>query len=87
MFLNGNNLNYDLWEYNGTELYKLNKSFDNDDTEFYECAEYYLKKNGQKRNAAKMFYKLCHKTHTYRVEIRWKGCVHHSSPQFLCYKT
>ena len=71
MFLNGNNLNYDLWEYNGTELYKLNKSFDNDDTEFYECAEYYLKKNGQKRNAAKMFYKLYLYT-TSKIRIRYE---------------
>ena len=47
---------------------------------------YYLNKKGVERNAAKMFYQLIVDQKKFRVEIRWKGNIHTSSPQFQIYE-
>ena len=52
-----------------------------------ESRAYYDKK-GNERETAKLFYRLvtvdrsCNEEKIYRIEVRWKGNVHNSSPQF-----
>ena len=75
------NIPYDLYEYNGTTFEQLNIHIDN--IEFYEEPSYYFDKKGFKRKAAKLFYNMRVINKEYRVEIRFKGNIWSSSPQFL----
>jgi hypothetical protein len=75
-------INYDIYEFNGESLIKLNKKINFEEVYFTECKEYYFCKNGTPRRTAKLFYKLIIENKTYRVEIRWKGNIYNSSPQF-----
>ena len=80
-------IGYDIYEFNGEELIKL-KSFKHMDVSFYEHKPYYYDKKGNERETAKLFYRLvtvdrsCNEEKIYRIEVRWKGNVHNSSPQF-----
>jgi len=47
-----------------------------------EHEPYYHTTKGKRRNAAKLFYRLSIQDKHYRVEIRWKGNIFASSPQF-----
>ena len=76
------NSKYDVYEFNGTQLYKLNRVFTDDEIHFEEHLPYYYDSKGQERNAAKLFYKLTCDEKNYRVEVRWKGNIHNASPQF-----
>jgi hypothetical protein len=78
--LNCYNINYNIYEFNGIEISKLEKTTSNSTFEHYE--PYYYDTKGNERKAAKLFYRLIHGNKTYRVEIRWKGNIHNSSPQF-----
>ena len=80
--LYGSKLNYDLYEFDGSSLTKLSKKVDYSSIEFKEHPEFYLTKDGKKRECAKMFYKLSYDNKDYRVEIRWKGNIHTAFPQF-----
>ena len=75
-------ISYDIYEFNGETLIKLNKKINFEEVYFMECKEYYFCKNGTPRQTAKLFYKLIIENKTYRVEIRWKGNIYNSSPQF-----
>ena len=74
-------LPYVLYEFDGKELKEL--KIDTNDAVLQEHVEYYYtKKKKLLRNAAKLFYQLKVNNQIYRVEIRWKGNIHSSSPQF-----
>lgn len=75
------NIPYDLYEYNGKTFEQLNIDIDN--IEFNEHTSYYFDTKGTKRKAAKLFYNLRFLNKEYRVEIRFKGNIWSSSPQFL----
>ncbi len=77
------NINYDLYEYDGNAFEKINKNINEfNNVSFEEYKPYYLDKKGKERNAAKMFYRLIVGEKIYRVEIRWKGNIYNSAPQF-----
>jgi len=79
------NIDYDVFEYDGDSFEKMNHSqdcFNNSIISFEEYKSYYFDKKGKERNAAKMFCRLIVYDKTYRVEIRWKGNIYNSSPQF-----
>jgi len=79
------NINYDIYEYDGNSFEKMNHSHDcfvNSNISFEEYKPYYFDKKGKERRAAKMFCRLIVDDKTYRVEIRWKGNIYNSSPQF-----
>lgn len=79
------NLKYDLYEYNGVTIQLLNYNGLNSTTDnilFEEYEPYYYTTNGNKRQTAKLFYRLCILDKIYRVEIRFKGDIHNASPQF-----
>jgi len=79
------NIDYDVFEYDGDSFEKMNHSQDcfiNSKISFEEYKPYYFDKKGKERNAAKMFCRLIVDDKTYRVEIRWKGNIYNSSPQF-----
>jgi len=76
------NVNYCIYEFNGIKLTELVKRIDNIDISFEEHLPYYYDKKGNERKAAKLFYKLTCNNKVYRVEVRWKGNIHSSSPQF-----
>lgn len=81
--LYGVNLPYNLYEFNGSELSLLtNRNIDYNNVSFEEWLPYYFKNNGEKRKAAKMFFKLQYNDIVYRVELRWKGVIHTAWPQF-----
>ena len=50
-------------------------------------ARYSTKKSGDDRDAAKLFYQLKVDSKKYRIEIRFKGDIWASSPQFLTHET
>ena len=75
-------LPYDMYEYNGETFYYINEKVDLSKVSFEEHHPYYLDSKGNKRKAAKLFYRLVIGDNTYRVEVRWKGNIHNSSPQF-----
>ena len=82
-YLFSSSLPYDMYEFDGVVLHKLNNGkIILDNVMFYEHMPFYLDSKGNKRNCAKLFYKLDIKNSSYRVEIRWKGNVFNSSPQF-----
>jgi hypothetical protein len=62
-------------------MYKVNNECQ-EMISFKEHLPYYMKKNGEKRNTAKLFYQLRIGPKCYRVEIRWKGNVFDASPQY-----
>jgi hypothetical protein len=76
------NVNYDVYEFDGTQLNKLIKLNDKSDITFEEYIPYYYDKSGEERKAAKLFYRLTCCDKIYRVEVRWKGNIHTASPQF-----
>jgi len=77
------NMKYDVYEYDGTTLKKLNiKIEDISSVVFEEYLQYYYDTKGNKRETAKLFYRLCVDKKIYRVEIRWKGDIYNASPQF-----
>jgi len=75
------NVNYDIYEYNGINLVKLN-NINISNITFEEYEYYYYDKNGNLREAAKLFYRLVVNKKIYKVEIRWKGNIINASPQF-----
>ena len=76
------NVPYDVYEFDGTSFNKLNNIIDISTVTFEEHLPYYLKKTNKERNAAKLFYRLVVGDKIFRVEVRWKGNIHTSSPQF-----
>lgn len=80
--LYSSNVDYDMYEFNGSSFVKLNKKLDYSNVLFDEHEPYYFDNKGEKRNAAKLFYRLVIEEKKYRVEIRWKGDIYNSSPQF-----
>jgi len=76
------NVNYDIYEFDGTSFIKLNKVIDMTTATFEEHMPYYFDKSGAEREAAKLFYRLTVGEKIYRVEIRWKGNVYNAAPQF-----
>lgn len=74
-------LPYKLYEFDGSTIEKLDVS-SGDKTEFYEHEKYYHDDKGNRRKAAKMFYKLVVNDKKYRVEIRFKGNAWSGAPQF-----
>lgn len=73
-------LHYPLYEFDSKKMVMLTKEMSV--VTFEEHLPYYYAKTGNRRNAAKLFYKLCINDKEYKVEIRWKGNVFHASPQF-----
>lgn len=76
------NVTYDVYEFDGKQLNKLMKPNDNLNVTFEEYLPYYFDNNGEKRKAAKLFYRLTCGYKIYRVEVRWKGNINNASPQF-----
>ena len=76
------NVPYSVFEFDGSTMYKLNKGVNFDSVVFEEHLPYYYDSKKRLRNAAKLFYKLEVEDKKYRVEVRWKGDVYNSSPQF-----
>jgi hypothetical protein len=82
--LYGATLPYSVYEFDGTCITNNSKEgIDYASVIFEEYDTYYIKTNGEFRNAAKLFYKLVVGEKKYRVEIRWKGNIHSASPQFM----
>ena len=69
-------------EFDGVKISKLNKVSDISQVIFDVYSPYYYDSNGEKRKAAKLFYRLQIYNKIYRVEIRWKGNIYNASPQF-----
>lgn len=78
--LYGSKLPYPLYEFDGKSIINMSDISAGSVT-FDEHDPYYYTKTGDRRCAAKMFYRLQINLTVYRVEIRWKGNVFHS-PQF-----
>lgn len=79
---------YTMFEFDGQACYRLNHMpVALETVTFEDYAPYYKDVNGKERAAAKLFYQLCVGNSTYRVEVRWKGNIHNSSPQFLTFKS
>ena len=76
------NVNYDIYEFDGTTFSKLNNHADMSAATFEEHLPYYLDKKGKERETAKLFYRLTAGEKIYRVEVRWKGNIYNAAPQF-----
>jgi hypothetical protein len=76
------NVPYCVYEFDGENMYKLNKVVKADSVVFEEYTSYYCDSKGKLRRAAKLFYRLEVEGKKYRVEVRWKGDVYNASPQF-----
>jgi hypothetical protein len=76
------NVPYNMYEFDGVKISKLNKVSDISQVIFDVYSPYYYDSNGEKRKAAKLFYRLQIYNKFYRVEIRWKGNIYNASPQF-----
>ena len=72
---------YDIYNYDGTSMIKLNVDVDNDTINLYENFDNYTMDGGEQRNAAKMFYKLEVNGKIMNIELRWKGNILNASPQ------
>ena len=81
--LYGTNMPYNIYEFDGISITNTKQVIDINKVIFEEYAPYYMTHNGEFRNAAKLFYRLCVAEKKYRVEIRWKGNIHDASPQFM----
>ena len=79
-----NNLEYDIYKFNGDIFSNIKKDISNINIVFEECDDFYKTLSGVTRQCAKMFYKLVIDNLVYRVEIRWKGNFT-AAPQFMCY--
>ena len=79
-----NNLEYDIYKFNGDIFSNIKKDISNINIVFEECDDFYKTLSGVTRQCAKMFYKLFIDNLVYRVEIRWKGNFT-AAPQFMCY--
>ena len=77
------NVSYDVYEFNGVSFTKLNQVIDLVNVSLEEHLPYYLKKTGEERDAAKLFYRLVVNEKIFKIEIRWKGDIYGPSPQFL----
>ncbi len=69
-------LPYDIYEFDGNEMAKLNVDSDMNSARFEEYIPYYYKKNditNPRRREAKMYYQLRVNDKKYRIELRWKG--------------
>lgn len=82
---------YSIYEFDGEKIYLLNTSVTSVTSDssnkinkitFEDHLPYYSDSKGKQRHAAKLFYRLEINTKIYRVEVRWKGNIHNSSPQF-----
>jgi hypothetical protein len=77
---------YPIYEFDGEKIYLLNLSSNSSNSSsnvtFEDYLPYYLDGKGKQRRAAKLFYRLVVNANVYRVEVRWKGNIHNSSPQF-----
>lgn len=82
-------MGYDIFEFDGEKIDKLTGlQIIKENVLFHEHLPFNIGKNGKQRTCAKLFYKLVVPTghltvSEYRVEIRWKGNVHQSSPQLF----
>ena len=76
-----------MYEFDGTLFVKFNKNIDFSTGTFEEYFPYYLNKNGEERQTAKLFYRLTVGDSIYKVEIRWKGNIYNASPQFQIHST
>ena len=76
------NVPYNMYEFDGVKISKLNKVTNISQVIFDVYSPYYYDSNGEKRKAAKLFYRLQIYNKIYRVEIRWKGNIYNASPQF-----
>ncbi len=74
---------YNINEFHGTSITNTKHVTNINKVLFEEYDSYYMTSNGEVRNAAKLFYRLCIDEKKYRVEIRWKGNIHDASPQFM----
>jgi hypothetical protein len=81
-YLYSTSVPYDMYEFDGESIYKLNKVVNADSVVFEEHTPYYYDSKGKLRRAAKLFYRLEVEDKKFRVEVRWKGDVYNSSPQF-----
>ena len=82
--LYGATMPYNIYEFDGASITNSRKhTIDIDKVIFEEHTPYYMTSNGEFRNAAKLFYRLCVDEKKYRIEIRWKGNIHDASPQFM----
>lgn len=81
--LHGANMPYNIYEFDGTSITNTKHVTNINKVSFEEYYPYYMTSNGEFRNAAKLFYRLCIDEKIYRVEIRWKGNIHDASPQFM----
>ena len=81
--LHGANMHYNIYEFDGISITNTKHVIDINNVSFEEYNSYYMTSNGEFRNAAKLFYRLCVDEKKYRVEIRWKGNIHNASPQFM----
>lgn len=78
---------YQMYEFNSENVYPLNLTANHAvSISFEEHLPYYSFGEGKQRRAAKLFYRLVVNTNVYRVEVRWKGNIHISSPQFCIHK-
>jgi hypothetical protein len=77
------NLPYNMFEYDGDRIIKLNIDDESMATARLEHhIPYYYDKQGELRQCAKMFFRLIVGEKIFRAELRWKGNVHAASPQF-----
>ena len=77
------NIHYNIYEFNGVSLVKLNTEYNLSNITLEEHLPYYYNSHMVIRKCAKLFYKLSiHEKKIYKVEIRWKGNIYNSSPQF-----
>ena len=85
--LYGATMPYNIYEFDGESITSITNSkkhtIDIDKVIFEEYTPYYMTSNGEFRNAAKLFYRLCVDEKKYRIEIRWKGNIHDASPQIM----
>lgn len=79
-------LGYPLYEFDGIDFERLDVPKDTKIT-MKSSARYATKKSGDDRDAAKLFYQLKVDSKKYRIEIRFKGDIWASSPQFLTHET
>jgi len=84
-------LKYPIYEFNGDSMNRINRDgmvFNKDLIRLYEHPPFYLDSKGKPRSAAKLFYMFEDNINNkkYRVEIRWKGNIHNSSPQFQLFE-
>ena len=83
-YLYGGAMPYNIYEFDGASITNNTKQvIDLNKVSFEEYTPYYKTSNGEFRNAAKLFYRLCVDEKKYRIEIRWKGNIHCASPQIM----